>query len=233
MIANFPPMDTLDPKKIDKGKRLLGISLGILAGFRLVMAILMQMIVEDTVAFDQFDEVFWLMIPVLGLMGAAVYRGGKAVRYILCGLLVVAVVLEVYLFALAGFPTSTFMLVSILAWLATAFLLYVIMLSEETEEFFLYQRSKNYGEYAAIRSTGPANGQASGGTATSTGQSSAKDKKKKEKPQPEPEPDPLDDVEEDYLSEGEEFVEEEPAASAKGKKKKKKASWDDELDLFE
>lgn len=224
MIANFPPMDTLEHSRIEKGKRLLLISLGILAVFRLILAILLQNIVEETVAFDQFNEVYWWMIPVLALMGAAVYRGGKPVRYILCGLLVVAVVLEVYLFVLAGFPDTTFMVVSILAWVTTAFLLYVVMINDETEEFFLFQRSKNFGEYAVVRNEGP--------TANTNGSGSNPDrpktKVKRKKPAPQ---DPLDDEEEEEL---EDYVQDEtPASSSSTKKKKKKADWDDELDLFE
>lgn len=211
-------MDTLDQKRIEKGKKLLLISLGILTVLRLALAVLLQLIVEETVSFDQFDEVYWLMIPVILLMGAAVYRGGKPVRYIMSGLLVVAVVLEVYLFVLAGFPDSTFMVTSILAWLTTGFVLYVIMIDNATEEFFLVQRSKNFGEYAVVRNA-----------ETSNSQSTAKPKKKKEKPVENTAEEVEDDLA-DFL--GEDEAPEEPTPDKK-KKKRRKSDWSDELDLFE
>ncbi len=223
MIANFPPMDTLELTRIEKGKRLLLISLVLLALLRLMLAIMLEIIVEETVAFDQFNEVYWWMIPVLALMGAAVFRGGKAVRYILCGLLVVALVLEVYLFALAGFPDTVFMIVSILAWVSTLFLLYVVMLNNETEEFFLYQRSRNFGEYAVVRNEEVQNAAA--------GDNQAKRKPKQKKTVAAM---PLDEEEE---TEAEDYLEQDrnSASPKPGKKKKKgeKKDWDDELDLFE
>lgn len=211
-------MDTLDQKRIEKGKKLLLISLGILTVLRLALAVLLQLIVEETVSFDQFDEVYWLMIPVILLMGAAVYRGGKPVRYIMSGLLVVAVVLEVYLFVLAGFPDSTFMITSILAWITTGFVLYVIMIDNATEEFFLVQRSKNFGEYVVVRNAD-----------VNSGQASPDARKKKEKPIE----NAAEEVEEelaDFLGEDEASGEPTPANK---KKKGKKSDWSDELDLFE
>ncbi len=149
-IANFPLMDTLELTRVKNGKWLLLISLILLAVLRLALAVMLQNIVKDTVAFDQFNEVYWWMVPVLALMGTAVFRGERVVRYILCGLLTVALVLEVYLFASVGFPDTIFMVLSILTWVNTLFLIYVVMLNNQTEEFFLFQRSRNFGELAVV-----------------------------------------------------------------------------------
>lgn len=143
-------MEALDLKRIDQGKKMLLVSLAILAVLRALVAFLLWQITKDTVAFDQFDEIYWLQIPLILIMGAGTYQGNKAVRYILAGMLVIVLVLEIYLFVLAGFPNTGFMVASILAWLVTGFVLYLIMIDGKVEEFFLFQRGKNYGEYAHV-----------------------------------------------------------------------------------
>ena len=223
-------MDALDQNRIEKGKRLLLIALGVLLVLRLVLALLLRLIVENSVGLDQFDEIFWWMIPVILLMGAAVYRGGKAVRYIMAGILIVAMVIEIYLFVSAGFPDTTFMLVAILAWLATGFLLYVVMLNETTEEFFLYQRSKNYGEYAVVNNR-TAGGEAQG--PAKEAQASRQKAEKKGSEALEDDTDYMDDFEETVEAPSGSSGKEDAPKSKKSAKKGKKQSWDDELDLFE
>jgi|GEM_PF-4623017 len=143
-------MEALDQKRIEQGKKMLLAGLAILAFFRALVAFLLWQITQETVAFDQFDEIYWLQIPLIVIMGAGTYQGNKAVRYILAGMLVIILVLEIYLFVLAGFPDSGFMTSSIVAWLAMGWVLYLIMIDGKVEEFFLLQRGKNYGEYAHV-----------------------------------------------------------------------------------
>lgn len=122
---------------------LLG--LGILTTLRIIIAIMISTIAV-WVDYDQFDEVYWYLIPAVVLLGAGTFHGSNPIRYIFSALLVVAIALEVYLFSNARFPGNWIVVVSIQVWLVSLLMVYIMFANNKVKDFFLYQRARHFGE---------------------------------------------------------------------------------------
>ena len=197
-------MEALDKKRIETGRRWLLISLGVLAISSLLYAYFFYLGAEGSPLFSKFTTLNWFIPPMVILMGAGVFQGSKPVKWILCGLLVMSIAFECYLFATFGLPDGASRAFFILTTLLGGLDIYMIMVDVRVEEFLLFQRSKNYGEYVTVS-----------------------EQEATEAPKPKAKKGAA------LLEEDEEIVESTTSSTGGKKRKKRNADWEDELGIYE
>lgn len=198
-------MEALDKKQIEQGRKFLLAALGFLAVTSLAYAYFFMADAENSPLFSKFTNLNWFIPPMALLMGAGVFQGSKPVRWILSLLLVLTIAFEFYLFISFGLPGGATEAFFFLMTLAAGVLIYMIMIDNRVEEFLLYQRSKNYGEWAKVE-------------------------EEEEEAEPQEEKPRKGRA---LLDEDEEMVEEVETSSRKKKKKQGDSSWEDELGIYE
>ena len=85
------------------------------------------------------------------VMGLGTLQGGKAVRYIFTAIMVVLLLIQVELIY-SGFSNSPFLTaLFIFKWIASLLLIYFMIIDKAVNQYFLYQRAKNYGEWMGVQ----------------------------------------------------------------------------------